>query len=141
MEGRRGTVADVNSESMDAIAEMAGVTYKRLEFAMENPKTAISNEAWELIAALVEVLQQQNTIPKQKRLEYAKGIRDFSQEMYLEKLARPRGEGQYSHCGELIRYWLIGKSLVESLEKTSQPIGKRLVCKAGKVFFKTEYKD
>jgi len=134
-------VADVNSESIDAIAEMASVTYKRLEAAMEDPSAAISNEAWELIVALVEVLRQQNTIPKQKRLEYAKGIRDFSQEMYLEKLARFRGEGQYSHCGELVRYWLIGKSLVESLEKTSQQIGTRLVCKAGKVFFKTEYKD
>lgn len=65
---------------MDVIAEMASVTYKRLEAEMENTQEAIKNEAWELVAVLIEVLQQQNNISREKRLEYAKGIRDFSQE-------------------------------------------------------------
>jgi len=61
--------------------------------------------------------------------------------MYLEKLARFRGEKQYSHCRELVKYWLIGKSLAESLERTRQTTSTRLVYKAGRAFFKTEYKD
>lgn len=126
---------------MDVIAEMASVTYKRLEAEMENTQEAIKNEAWELVAVLIEVLQQQNNISREKRLEYAKGIRDFSQEMYLEKLAKFQGEKKYSYCRELAEYWLIGKSLVESLEKTRQPTGTRLVYKAGRAFFKTEYTD
>jgi len=110
---------------MDVIADMASVTYKRLEAAMEDAQEAVKNEAWELVAALIEILQQENAIPKEKRLEYARGIRDFSHEMYLEKLARFRGEKQYSHCRELAEYWLIGKSLAESLERTRQPTGTR----------------
>jgi hypothetical protein len=125
----------------DVIAEMASITYKRLEAVMEDAQEAIKNEAWELIAALIEILQQENTISKQKRLEYARGIRDFSHEMYLEKLARFSREQQYSHCRELAEYWLIGKSLAESLEKTCQPASTRLVYKAGRAFFKNEYKD
>lgn len=126
---------------MDVIAEMASVTYKRLEAEMENTQEAIKNEAWELVAALIEALQQQNNISREKRLEYAKGIRNFSQEMYLEKLAKFRGEKKYSHCRELAEYWLIGKSLVESLEKPRQKTGTRLVYKAGRAFFKTDYTD
>ncbi len=125
------------SESVDVMAEMASVTYKRLEAAMEDTQEAIKNEAWELVSVLIEILQQKNNISKEKRLEYARGIRDFSRRMYLIKLARFREEKQYSHCGKLAEYWLIGKSLVESLEKTGQPIVTRFVYKAGKVFSKT----
>lgn len=129
---------------MDVIAEMASITYKRLEVVMEDTEDAIKNKAWELVAVLIEMLQQKNTISREKRLEYARGIRDFSKEMYLEKLARfpqKEEEGRYGHCRKLAEYWLIGKNLVESLEKTCQPIGTRLVYKAGKSFLKTEYKN
>lgn len=119
---------------LDVIAQMASVTYKRLEAAMENTQEAIKNEAWELVAVLIEILQQKNNISREKRLEYANGIRDFSQEMYLEKLARHGEEKQYSHCRELAEYWLMGRSLVESFEKTSQTTGTGPVYKAGRIF-------
>lgn len=100
----------------DVIAEMASVTYKRLEAAMEEAGNAIENEAWELVAALIRLLNQESGIPQEKRLEYAKGIKDFSQELFLEKIARPRSEKQYSHCRELAEYFLASKSMVERLE-------------------------
>lgn len=116
----------------DVVAEMASVTYKRLEAAMEEAGKAIENEAWELVAVLIKLLQQKSGIPEEKQLEYAEGIRDFSLEMYLEKMARPQKRKQYSHCGELAEYWLTGKSMVESMEETCQPTGTGSARKAGR---------
>ena len=105
----------------DGLEEIASVTYHRLVEMMANDeaiKTALKNEAWELVSVLIRALNEDSNISQENARKYANGIMEFSKTMYLMKIVDFPNEnetGKYRNCDDLVKYWVEGKSILSNI--------------------------
>lgn len=107
-------------EIRNEIEEIANITYHRLDALLDDKMitAALQNEAWELIEALVRVLEASSDLPLEKMQKYAGGIMKFSKAMYLAKIVdfpEALETGKYRGCNNIIKLWVAGKDMLKNV--------------------------